>query len=298
MRLIEVLQRDHIVAPLEAKTVRTAIAELARRLVESGAVADPAQLASLRGEERIRDVVHIGDRVLLPHMRTDAVDHLLVAVGVSPQPLRSADEGAEPAREQVVVLVLAPPSASNLYLQMVAALARALRDDEVVDRLVASTSPEEVLAIPELRQLVVQPRLTVRDVMTQRVFRVYPDTPVRELLDLFTRHELKAVPVVNEKREVLGVVTDRDLLRHLTPNTVRAGGGARSDTTASDQPAFEVPVRDIMSRSVMCISEDQGIPEVAGIMINKDVERLPVVSEGKLTGFLTRGDILRKLYGR
>lgn len=297
MRLIEVLERDHIIAPLEANTVRAAIAELAQRLVETGVVSDPAQLERLRGHERIRDVVHIGDRVLLPHMRTDAVDRLVVALGVSPAALRTADR-VEPARERVVVLVLAPPAAANLYLQMVAALARALRDDKVVDRLVQAGSPDEVLAIPELRELVVQPRLTVRDVMTQRVFRVYPDTPVRELLELVTRHELKAVPVVNEKREVLGVVTDRDLLRHLMPNTVRAGGGVRPDAAGSDQPAFDVTVREIMSRSVMCISEDQGIPEVAGIMINKDVERLPVVSEGRLTGFLTRGDILRKLYGR
>lgn len=297
MRLIEVLERDQIVVPLEADTVKGAVAELAERLVSSGVVAEPSQLDRLTGDERIRDVVHIGDRVLLPHMRTDAVARLVVAIGISPEPLRTTEDD-EVRQERVVVLVLAPPAAANLYLQMVAALARALRDDEVVDRLVVARSADEVLAIPELEELVVQPRLTVRDVMTQRVFRVYPDTPVRELLDLFTRHELKAVPVVNEKREVLGVVTDRDLLRHLTPNTVRAGGGARSESSPDDKPAFDAPVREIMSRSVMCISEDQGVAEVAGIMINKNVERLPVVSEGRLTGFLTRGDILRKLYGR
>ncbi len=47
----------------------------------------------------------------------------------------------------------------------------------------------------------------------------------------------------------------------------------------------------------MCISEDQALQEVASLMVNKDVERIPVVNEGKLTGFLTRGDILRKLFG-
>jgi CBS domain-containing protein len=46
----------------------------------------------------------------------------------------------------------------------------------------------------------------------------------------------------------------------------------------------------------MCISEDQTISEVVSTMINKDVERLPVVQEGKLTGFLTRADVLRKLF--
>lgn len=297
MRLIEILRPEHIVAPLVADTFRAAVMTLVQRLVETGAVDDASQLERLTGEQRVRDVVHVGDRVLLPHMRTDAVDHLVVAIGVAPEPLRPAPD-AQRAMEQVVVLVLAPPAAANHYLQMVAALARALKDESVIDRLIQARSPDEVLAIAEIRELVVQPRLTVRDIMTQSVFRVYPDTPVGELLELVTRHELKAVPVVNEKREVLGVVTDRDLLRHFTPNTVRAGGGARSHTNVDDQNAFDIPVRDIMSRSVMCISEDQGLADVAAIMVNKDVERLPVVSEGKLTGFLTRGDILRKLYGR
>lgn len=297
MRLIEILRPEHIVAPLPAETFRAAVMALVRRLAETGVITRPELLERLTGEDRIRDVVHAGDRVLLPHMRTDAVDRLVVAVGVAPEPLRS-NRGADPGREQVVVLVLAPPAEANHYLQMVAALARVLKEEATVDRIVAARSPEDVLAIPDIQELVVQPRLTVRDIMTQPVHRVLPDTPVREVLDLVTRYELKAVPVVNEKHEVLGVVTDRDLLRYLTPNTVRAGGGAQSNTVTNDQWTLDRPVREIMSRSVMCISEDQGLSDVAAIMISKDVERLPVVSEGKLAGFLTRGDILRKLYGR
>ncbi|MDP9349877.1 MAG: CBS domain-containing protein, partial [Gemmatimonadota bacterium] len=153
----------------------------------------------------------------------------------------------------------------------------------------------EVLSIPEVRDLTIQPRLTVRDVMTPRVYRVSPDTPVRELLEMVSAHGVRAIPVVGEDREVLGVVTDRDLLRHLLPATLRAGGeGEKARTGMGGE---EPRVRDIMTRSVMCISEDQALTEVASLMVNKDVERLPVVSEGKLTGFLTRGDILRKLFG-
>ena len=51
-----------------------------------------------------------------------------------------------------------------------------------------------------------------------------------------------------------------------------------------------------MTRSVICLSEDQALADVATLMAAKDLERLPVTAEGKLTGFLTRGDILRKLF--
>jgi CBS domain-containing protein/mannitol/fructose-specific phosphotransferase system IIA component (Ntr-type) len=296
MRLLEVLPPEHIVAPLATETLRAAVIALVQRLVETGAVARPDRLERLLTDQRVRDVVHVGERVLLPHLRTDAVDHLVVAMGVSPTPIQAAAAG-EPPREHVVVLVLAPPEAANRYLQVVAALARALRQDSVVDRLIQAGTPDEVLQIPEIRDLAIQPRLAVRDVMTQRVYRVYPDTPVRELLELMGRHQLKAVPVVGEKREVLGVVTDRDVLRHLLPVIGRSGEGDRGSGDEQERTLHTTPVREIMSRSVMCISEDQGLPEVVATMINKDVERLPVVHEGRLTGFLTRADVLRKLFG-
>jgi CBS domain-containing protein len=53
-----------------------------------------------------------------------------------------------------------------------------------------------------------------------------------------------------------------------------------------------------MDRSVLCISEEQSLAEVATMMVTRDVERLPVVREGQLVGMLTRGDIVRRLFGR
>jgi CBS domain-containing protein len=293
-RLGELLRPEHILAPLEADSVRSAVLTLVQRLVDTGAVKAPERLERLTAEERVRDMIHVGERVLLPHMRTDAVQRLSVALGISPTPFRSVPGGGQ-GTEQVVVLVLAPPDAANLYLQLVAALARVLRMDATVDRLIGARSPEEVLAITELSDLVLQPRLTVRDVMTQRVYRVFPDTPLQELLELMTRHNLKAVPVVGEKREVLGMVTERDLLKHLHPRIARSGAAPSPEDL--DQPSRGPLVRDIMSRSVMCVPEDQSLADTVSTMLNKDVERFPVVSEGKLTGFLTRGDILRKMFG-
>jgi CBS domain-containing protein/mannitol/fructose-specific phosphotransferase system IIA component (Ntr-type) len=295
MRLTDVLKTEHIVAPLQADSVRAAVHALVGRLVETGVLSNSSQLEKLTADERIRDVVHVGERVLLPHLRIDAAKELVVALGVASQPLRGSAVGTQ-GTEQIVVLVVAPPHTSNQYLQLVAALARVLRREGVVEQLLAARSPDEVLAIPEIRDLVLQPRLTVRDIMSSRPFRVFPDTPVQELVELMARHALSAVPVVNDKREVLGMVTERDLLRHLHPRISRIGAPDADGSTpnAAAQPTL---ARDVMSRSVMCISEEQAVSDVVSIMLNKDVPRFPVVSEGKLTGFLTRGDIIRKLFG-
>ncbi len=288
VRLAEVLRPEHVVAPLPADTVQAAVSALAQRLIDSGVVADRERLARLFAESRVRDMVHVGGRVLLPHVRTDAVERLVVALGVAPRPLGDG-AGGDGGGAQVVVLVLAPPAATGLYLQTVAALARVLRDDAVVDAMVNAASAAEILAIPEVAAISIQPRLTVRDVMAPRVYRVGPDATVREVLELIADHGFRAVPVVSDDRGVLGMVTDRDLLRFFLPVVQKTTGESPSSLK-------DTPVREVMSRSVICVSEDQALTEVMSIMVAKDVERLPVVFEGKLTGFLTRGDILRKLF--
>jgi CBS domain-containing protein len=289
VRLTEILRPEHVVAPLPASTVYDAVMHLAQTLVGTGDVTAPDLLQRMFSESRVRDLIHVGDRVLLPHLRTDAVDSLQVAMGVAPRPLPESPDHVG-AVAQIVVLVLAPLSAADLYLQTVAALARVLRHDSVVDRLVAARSPAEVMEIPEIREIIIEPRLRVRDVMTQRVWRTTPDSPVQEVLDLIAEHRLRAIPVVGADRQVLGMVTDRDLLRHFLP-------GVQRPADASAAAWSETRVRDVMSRSVICVSEDQALAEVTSMLVSKDIERLPVVHEGQLTGFLTRGDILRKVFG-
>jgi CBS domain-containing protein len=289
MRISDVLRPENILIPLRADDVQEAVRILVQLLERNGDLRDAASLEDLIEEPRTRDVIWMGHDVLLPHLRTDAVDRPVIALGVTERPLPRDVEGEDGA--QVVALVLAPPRESHSYLQLVAALARALRSGTVVEELRAATGPEEVLRIPALAELEVLPRLTVRDVMTPTAHRVSVDAPLREAIELMSRHDLKALPVVGEKSEVLGMVTDRDLLRHLLP-ALRGGGEKREGTDPRG-----ATVRDVMTRSVMCVSEEQGLLEIAGIMVNKDVERFPVVREGALSGFLTRGDLLRKLFG-
>jgi CBS domain-containing protein len=52
-----------------------------------------------------------------------------------------------------------------------------------------------------------------------------------------------------------------------------------------------------MDRSVLCLAEDQSVADVAALMLSREVDRFPVTRDGALVGFLTRGDIVRKLLG-
>ncbi|HEX6134202.1 MAG TPA: CBS domain-containing protein [Longimicrobiales bacterium] len=292
MQLGELLPREHIVAPLQATTLRAALGELVARLAASGIVHDPESVERGLSGPRARDIVAVAPDVVLPHYRTAAVDSLQVAVGIAPDGLDGRELGVE-SRPRVVALILAPTEAATLYLQTVSALARVFREPRNVDAIARATSPDEALAAVDLSSMRLQPRLIVRDIMIHGVSSVTPATTVRDAVDLMLRRRLRAIPVVGEKQEVLGIISEWDVMRGLLPQIPRAGQESGAGTVPET-----LRVRDIMTRSVLCVSEELGLEEAANMMINKDVEQFPVTSEGKLTGFLTRSDIIRKLFGR
>ena len=115
-------------------------------------------------------------------------------------------------------------------------------------------------------------------------YRVYPDTPLAEVVDLMVRREVRAVPVVGEQYEVLGIITSGDALHRVLNQ--RPG--------APDSE--ELLAKDVMTRAVLCVSEDQLLVEAANTMVMRDVEQLPVVREGEFVGFVTRDTILRTLH--
>jgi CBS domain-containing protein/mannitol/fructose-specific phosphotransferase system IIA component (Ntr-type) len=293
MQLIELLPREHIVAPLQAGTLRDAVSELVALLAGRGLVRDAATVERGLNGPRARDIVAVAPDVVLPHYRTTAVDALHIALGLAPEGLDARDLGID-TRPRIVALILAPTNAATLYLQTVAALARLFRDPRTVDRIASADTPDDVLAAADLANVRLQPRLTVRDIMIHGVSSVTPSTSVRDAVDLMMRRRLRAIPVVGEKLEVLGIISEWDIMRGLLPQIPRAG----QESAGTDSVPETLRVRDIMTRSVLCISEELGLEEAANMMINKDVEQFPVTSEGKLSGFLTRSDIIRKLFGR
>lgn len=294
MDLLDLLRPEHVVVPLHAPDLRAAVETLVARLEETGAARPSEALLERIRTEPLRDVPDLTTRAVVPNFRTGAVDALTLALGISPDPLETGDDSPGDEAPHVVFLILAPPEPGSLYLQTVSTVARLLETRGTVTTLVEQTTPEGVLGLRRLDGVRIQPSLTVRDIMVHRIHSVPPDASVRRTLELMLRRRLHAVPVVGEKGEVLGMVTDADIMRTLLPKIPRAGV---DQTEAGDEPG-DRPVRDIMTRSVLCVSEDLGVNEVASMMINKDVKQVPVVNAGSITGMVSRGDIIRKLFGR
>jgi CBS domain-containing protein/mannitol/fructose-specific phosphotransferase system IIA component (Ntr-type) len=281
------LREDLILVPLPAATLAQALTVMIQRIEEVGLLRDPEALRKGIELSPERAAVPISPAVILPHYRTDSVERLVVALGISAEPLRTEQPDA-----RVVALVLAPPDDTSTYLRAVSALARAFRHDDVIARLFAATSARDVLDIPELGELAIQPKVAVADILDRDAPAAHPDMSMRAAVDLMLHHGARALPVVGDKGEVLGIVSEWDVLRGMRMSGPRERNGEDHGLMAP------LAVRDVMTRSVMCIAESTGLEEAANLMIKKEVEQFPVVRDGRFTGLVTRGDILRKLYGR
>lgn len=299
MRLRDVVAPGHVVVPLEASSVAQAAGRLAERLVEQGAVSDPARLRAALRAARLEDVVSVGENAFLPHVRSDAVDHLVTAVGIAPTPIAWEKDPQRAAR--IVIFVVAPPHDAARYLQVVGAFARVLSDADTVQAMLAAETPEAVLQAGALGSVELPGQLTVRDVMTRNAVTVSPDRPLGEVARTMIERDIRAIPVVDEGGALVGIVTHRELLRHLLPGFVqRATTGSfraptRTEIAKGVSDPRELPVRDVMSRSVLSVSEDQTLSDVATLMNSKVVDRFPVTRDGAVVGFLTRADLVRKL---
>ena len=257
-------------------------------------VAHPDRLWARVDEERSEDLVAMSDRAFLLHYRSDAVNELAVAIGTSTAPVsRGLGESDERQEARIVLLVAAPPKQAARYLQVVGALARLLSRDDVVDGVLRARDANEVAALPAFGDVTLRDQLAVRDLMTERPRSVAAETPLREAALAMTRAGVAGLPVVEADGRVIGMLGQRELLQHLLTEYLDRAGAHRGAAPIERARA----VRDVMTRQVLCVSPEQPLAEVAAMMTNKDVDRVPVVREGRLVGFLTRGDIVRKLLG-
>ncbi|MGH7720613.1 MAG: CBS domain-containing protein [Gemmatimonadaceae bacterium] len=293
MRLSDLVVRERVVLPLAGQTLRAAALALVERLVEAGAVAEPEKLRLRVEEERGEDIVAMGDRAFLLHYRTDSVSDLAVAVGVSAEPIARELGDNETQRARIVLLILAPPRLAARYLQVLGAFARLLSRPGTVDEIVAAPDAPALAALPVFATIVLPEQLTVRDIMTEWPRTASPDAPLRDAARDMTRARIAALPVVDREGVLVGMLSERELLRHMMSNVLQGSTTHRPTPTGTARRT----VRDVMTRQVLCVAPEQPLAEVASLMANKDVECVPVVREGRLVGSLTRGDIIRKLIG-
>jgi CBS domain-containing protein len=136
------------------------------------------------------------------------------------------------------------------------------------------------------------------DVMTFGAACIRADTPVEEAARLMLQHHISGLPVVDNSGGLVGIVTEGDLLRR-EASTRRPRWLALlvGSLKPEDGPrlAHLATVEEVMTRPVVTVSENTRVQEIADTLQRHRIKRVPVVRGGKVTGIVSRADLLRGL---
>lgn len=118
-------------------------------------------------------------------------------------------------------------------------------------------------------------RLKARDIMTPNPVCVKPDTPLVEAVRLLMDYQISGLPVVDAEKKIVGMITEKDMLRVLY-----------------EQPSELKSVADLMSTKVRAFESEDPLELVVDCLMANHFRRVPVTEHGVLVGLISRADLM------
>ncbi len=140
-------------------------------------------------------------------------------------------------------------------------------------------------------------------IMTHTVITVAPDASITDAARLMLDNHVSGLPVVDLKGALVGIITERDLLRRQEIGTQRKRPRWLEFVLGPGRQAAEYVqtagrrVHEVMTRDIQTVTEDTPLPDVVSVMEKYRVKRVPVMDGNKLTGIISRQNFVRAVAG-
>lgn len=148
---------------------------------------------------------------------------------------------------------------------------------------------------------------SAREIMSPDPMTVGPETPVKEIAQIMLDNRIRCLPVVDEEGKVLGVVDEEDLVHqdakiqfpsfiHFLDSYIMLPSSLNRFKKELRQAVGSV-AHEVMEEEYRAVDPIDSVEAVATLMVDKDLEYVLVVEDGRLQGLITRSDILKTLIG-
>jgi len=147
--------------------------------------------------------------------------------------------------------------------------------------------------------------MKAHEIMISRVYKVKETDSVRSVIERFIEHRISGLPVVNERNEIVAYISDGDIMRYIGKHRdIIVDSIYYVGVVKGDDQDFEERVRKILDLNVMSIAKkkvikvdwNEEIENVAAILGQKRIKKLPVERNGVLVGIISRGDVIRHTF--
>ncbi len=131
--------------------------------------------------------------------------------------------------------------------------------------------------------------MKVTEIMSSPVFTVSPETPIKEAAQLLVEHGISALPVLSDKGELVGIVSEADLVPMQTRPDPRSQA-MPLPPTAGTTPRV---VADVMTTNVVTVRTGSEVSQAARTMLEAGIKRVPVLNGRRVIGIVSRRDLVR-----
>ncbi len=145
MALIDLIRKEHIAVPMRASTKAAVLEELVDTLITAGSLSDrDGVLSALRQREALCST-GLENGIAIPHAKTDAVDSLVLALGISPGGIDYEALDGKPST--IFFCILAPPNQAGAHIEALSEIARATKSAAFLRLLLAAENADEVIEL-------------------------------------------------------------------------------------------------------------------------------------------------------
>lgn len=143
-------------------------------------------------------------------------------------------------------------------------------------------------------------KLIAKNFMSTHIKSLPPEMNAKEALKTLMQSDISGLPVIDESGSLLGVFTEREVLKAILPVYIKqVGTFVYGDTSKAELKKMaeleKFSVKDLMRKEVPTVEEETSLTEVSKIMLTKSERRIIVTKDKKVAGVITRYDVVKAL---
>ena len=124
-------------------------------------------------------------------------------------------------------------------------------------------------------------QIKVSDYMTRNLITFSPEQPLIEVINSLIKHRISGGPVINEKRELVGIISEGDCMKQI------------SESKYYNQPVENINVEQVMAKEIETIDGNMNIFDASDKFLKSRRRRFPIIENGKLVGQISQKDVLK-----
>lgn len=292
------LAEGNIVCGVKAKDNKAVVKELIDTLAKNTAGLEVEKIndAVMEREKLMPTMVAPG--LAVPHARLSNLQQLLIALGTSEEGI---DFKSPMGPANIIILILTPKDDPGLHLQILSALAKDFQDPETVNKLKDVSTPNQVLEFFSGAETGLPDFVTAKSILNPNPVILQEADSLEVAIKTFATNKILDIPVVDEDKDVRGVVSLEDILKLSLPEHLLWLNDL--SPILHFQPFAEMlkrdnetKVADFMREEFISVEENIPAIQLAKIFLVNKVRRIIVTSKGKFAGVIDIQDFTTQLF--